>query len=129
MIETLSEVKAHGGVQGVYRHASAVTHTDMTFSAFVPDGSNGPMPLLWYLSGLTCTHANVTEKGEYRAACAKAGIIFVAPDTSPRGEEVPDDPEGLWTSGKARAFTSMRLRRRGTGISTCGPTSPMSFRR
>jgi S-formylglutathione hydrolase len=51
--------------------------------------------VLWYLSGLTCTHANVTEKGEYRAACAEHGMIFVAPDTSPRGEGVPDDPEAL----------------------------------
>lgn len=62
----------------------------MTFSAFVPDG-DGPFPVLWYLSGLTCTHANVTEKGEYRATCAEQGIIFIAPDTSPRGDDVPDD--------------------------------------
>ena len=91
-LETVSEVKSHGGVQGVYRHASAATGTDMIFSVFVP-GGRGPMPVLWYLSGLTCTHANVTEKGEYRAACAEAGIVFVAPDTSPRGDGVPDDPE------------------------------------
>ena len=104
MIETLSEVRAHGGVQGVYRHASAVTHTDMVFSAFVPGGARGPMPVLWYLSGLTCTHANVTEKGEFRAACAEAGIIFIAPDTSPRGEEVPDDPDGLWDFGQGAGF-------------------------
>lgn len=88
-VETISETRSHGGVQGVYRHASAATGTDMTFSVFVP-GGNGPMPVLWYLSGLTCTHANVTEKGEYRAACAEHGLIFVAPDTSPRGEGVPD---------------------------------------
>ena len=104
MIETLSEVRAHGGVQGVYRHASAVTHTDMVFSVFVPGGASGPMPLLWYLSGLTCTHANVTEKGEYRAACAEAGVIFVAPDTSPRGNDVPDDPDGLWDFGQGAGF-------------------------
>ena len=90
-IETVSEVRCHGGTQGVYRHASAETHGEMVFSAFVPDHEPGPrLPVLWYLSGLTCTHANVTEKGEYRAACAEAGIIFVAPDTSPRGEGVPD---------------------------------------
>ena len=47
--------------------------------------------MVWYLSGLTCTHANVTEKGEYRRACAELGLIFVAPDTSPRGADVPDD--------------------------------------
>ena len=60
--------------------------------------------MLWYLSGLTCTHANVTEKGEYRAACAELGIIFVAPDTSPRGEGVPDDPEGAWDFGLGAGF-------------------------
>ena len=91
-IETLSENKAFGGTQGVYRHASRATGTDMTFSVFVPpQAEHGPCPVLWYLSGLTCTHANVTEKGEYRAACAEHGIVFVAPDTSPRGEGVADD--------------------------------------
>ena len=102
-LETVSEVRSHGGVQGVYRHASAATATDMVFSAFVPDRA-GPMPVLWYLSGLTCTHANVTEKGEYRAACAEHGIIFIAPDTSPRGEGVPDDPDGLWDFGQGAGF-------------------------
>ncbi len=92
-LETLSTNPAHQGVQGVYRHKSAETGTDMTFSVFVPPqaeaGAN--LPVIWYLSGLTCTHANVTEKGEYRRACAETGLIFVAPDTSPRGPEVPDD--------------------------------------
>ena len=91
-LETLSTNKAHGGIQGVYRHASATTGTPMTFSAFVPEHPEGTkLPVLWYLSGLTCTHANVTEKGEYRQACAEHGVIFIAPDTSPRGEGVPDD--------------------------------------
>ena len=62
----------------------------MTFSVFIPKG-DGPFPVLWYLSGLTCTHANVTEKGEYRKACAEHGIIFIAPDTSPRGDGVAND--------------------------------------
>lgn len=92
-METLSTNRAHGGVQGVYRHASSATGTDMTFSVFVPEHGEGvTLPVLWYLSGLTCTHANVTDKGEYRKACTEHGIIFVAPDTSPRGEGVPDDP-------------------------------------
>jgi S-formylglutathione hydrolase len=104
-LETLSENRSHGGSLGVFRHASAATHTDMTFSVFVPDHAPGSkLPMLWYLSGLTCTHANVTEKGEYRAACAEAGIIFVAPDTSPRGEDVPDDPDGLWDFGQGAGF-------------------------
>ncbi len=105
-IETISEVKAHGGVQGVYRHASAATGTDMVFSLFMPpEVERGePLPVLWYLSGLTCSHANVTDKGEYRAACAEAGMIFIAPDTSPRGEGVPDDPEGAWDFGHGAGF-------------------------
>jgi len=93
-MEIVSTNKAHGGLQGVYRHASAETSTDMTFSVFVPEHEPGEkLPVVWWLSGLTCTHANVTEKGEYRAACAQHRLIFVAPDTSPRGESVPDDPE------------------------------------
>ena len=91
-IEILSENKAHGGRQLVVRHASRVCACDMTFSIFIPPQaeSGGKLPTVWYLSGLTCTHANVTEKGEYRAACAELGLIFVAPDTSPRGEGLPD---------------------------------------
>jgi S-formylglutathione hydrolase len=91
-LETLSIAKAHGGRQGVYRHRSEATGTDMTFSVFLPPqaAAGGRFPVVWYLSGLTCTHANVTEKGEYRRACAELGVIFVAPDTSPRGPDVPD---------------------------------------
>lgn len=92
-METVASIRSHGGTQGVYRHASAATGTDMQFSVFVPDHPAGQrLPVVWYLSGLTCTHANVTEKGEFRAACAALGLVFVAPDTSPRGEGVPDDP-------------------------------------
>jgi S-formylglutathione hydrolase len=104
-LETLSSVRAHGGIQGVYRHASTATGTDMTFSVFVPPHEHGArLPVLWYLSGLTCTQANVTEKGEYRAACAEHGIVFVAPDTSPRGEGVPDDPAGAYDFGLGAGF-------------------------
>ena len=102
-MEQLSANRSHGGVQGVYTHLSAETGTVMTFSVFVPDHAPGAkLSVLWYLSGLTCTHANVTEKGEYRAACAEHGVIFVAPDTSPRGEDVPDD-EG-YDFGKGAGF-------------------------
>lgn len=102
-IETLSTNKAHGGTQGVYRHASATTGTPMTFSVFVPEHPEGAkLPVLWYLSGLTCTHANVTEKGEYRQACAEHGVIFIAPDTSPRGDDVPDDD--AYDFGKGAGF-------------------------
>ena len=93
-MEVLSTNRSFDGTQGVYRHDSAATGTPMTFAVYVPDHTPGArLPVLWYLSGLTCTHANVMEKGEYRAACAEHGIVFVAPDTSPRGEDVADVPE------------------------------------
>ena len=92
-LEVLSTAKMFGGVQGVYRHAGAETKTPMTFSVFTPpQAERGPRPVVWYLSGLTCTHANVTDKGQFQRACAELGLIFVAPDTSPRGEGAPDDP-------------------------------------
>ncbi len=92
-IETVETHKAHGGVQGVYRHASAATGGTMTFAVFVPpQAAAGPRPVVTYLSGLTCTHANVMDKGEYRKAAADLGLIVVCPDTSPRGEGVADDP-------------------------------------
>ena len=105
-IEIVSENKSHGGRQLVVRHASTATSTDMTFSIFLPPQAEGggKLPIVWYLSGLTCTHANVTEKGEYRAACAKHGLIFVAPDTSPRGPGVPTAPEGAWDFGLGAGF-------------------------
>lgn len=91
-VETVSDWAAHGGRQLVCRHASEATGTPMTFSVFLPpQAERGPRPVLWFLSGLTCTHANVTEKGEFRRAAAEAGLVVVCPDTSPRGEGVPDD--------------------------------------
>jgi S-formylglutathione hydrolase len=102
-LETVSESRAFGGMQGVYRHRSATTGTDMTFSVYVPPHDEGErLPVLWFLSGLTCSHANVTDKGEYRRACAEHRIIFVAPDTSPRGEGVPDD--AAWDFGQGAGF-------------------------
>lgn len=105
-MQIISENKSHGGRQLVVKHASAATSTDMTFSIFLPSqaGNGGKLPVVWYLSGLTCTHANVTEKGEYRAACAEHGLIFVAPDTSPRGPDVPTAPEGQWDFGVGAGF-------------------------
>jgi len=92
-MEIVAENLSHGGRQLVVRHPSSATSTDMTFSIFLPPQAETgqKLPIVWYLSGLTCTHANVTDKGEYRAACAEHGLIFVAPDTSPRGEDVPND--------------------------------------
>jgi S-formylglutathione hydrolase len=97
--------RSHGGVQGVYKHASRETGTGMTFSVYVPPHQDGAkLPVVWYLSGLTCTHANVTEKGEFRRACAELGLILVAPDTSPRGEGVPGDAAGAYDFGLGAGF-------------------------
>ncbi|WP_375197675.1 S-formylglutathione hydrolase [Sphingobium sp.] len=104
-MERVSTNRCFGGEQGVYKHASAATGTEMTFSVFVPPHEPGAkLPVVWYLSGLTCTHANVTEKGEFRRICAELGLIFVAPDTSPRGEGVPDDPAGAYDFGLGAGF-------------------------
>jgi S-formylglutathione hydrolase len=105
-LDTVSANNSHDGVQGVYRHASRETGTEMTFSVFVPPqaGGSAKLPVVWYLSGLTCTHANVTEKGEFRRVCAELGLILVAPDTSPRGEGVPDDAAGDYDFGLGAGF-------------------------
>jgi S-formylglutathione hydrolase len=104
-IETSSSNYSFGGTQSVHKHASSATGTDMTFSVYVPGHAPGAkLPVVWYLSGLTCTHANVTDKGEYRRACAELGLIFVAPDTSPRGDDVPDDAAAAYDFGLGAGF-------------------------
>jgi S-formylglutathione hydrolase len=103
-VEIVSENKSHGGRQLVARHESNATSTEMSFSIFLPPQAEhgGKLPVVWYLSGLTCSPMNVTEKGEYRRACAELGLVFIASDTSPRGEDVPD-AEG-YDFGKGAGF-------------------------
>src|SRR6202163_4442955 len=104
-IETISQNRSHDGVQGVYKHNSRETGTGMTFSVYVPPHQDGArLPVVWYLSGLTCTHANVTEKGEFRSACAGLGLIFVAPDTSPRAEGAPAEAANAYDFGLGAVF-------------------------
>lgn len=96
----LSQNTAFGGMQGVFSHQSEATGTEMTFAVFVPpQATTEKRPVLWYLSGLTCTHANVMEKGEYRRMAAELGLIVVCPDTSPRGNDVADELTN-WKMGK-----------------------------
>lgn len=103
-LDYISQNRAYEGEQFVCSHQSRETGTEMTFSVYVPPHMPGiKLPVLWYLSGLTCTHENVTEKGEYRRACAEHGIVFVAPDTSPRGEGVPDAADE-YDFGKGAGF-------------------------
>ncbi|PTM90244.1 S-formylglutathione hydrolase [Mycoplana dimorpha] len=103
-MKVLSQNQAFGGMQGVYAHDSSATNCQMTFAVFVPPKAvEEPCPVLWYLSGLTCTHANVMEKGEYRRMAAELGLIVVCPDTSPRGDDVADVLTN-WQMGKGAGF-------------------------
>ncbi|SMO33277.1 S-formylglutathione hydrolase [Thalassovita litoralis] len=102
-MDVISENRCFGGVQGVYRHPSHVTNCDMTFGLFLPEeAEQGPVPVLWYLSGLTCTHENAMVKAGAQAWAAEQGIALVFPDTSPRGEDVADDPN--YDLGKGAGF-------------------------
>jgi len=91
-MKTVSENTCFGGVQGVYSHASEACGCDMTFGLFLPaEARDGPVPVLWYLSGLTCTHENAMVKAGAQGWAAEQGIALVFPDTSPRGAGVADD--------------------------------------
>ena len=93
-MKTISENRAFGGVQGVYSHASTSTGCDMTFGLFLPEvAEDGPVPVIWYLSGLTCTHENAMVKSGAQRWAAEAGVALVFPDTSPRGAQVADHPD------------------------------------
>ena len=91
-MKTISENRAFGGVQGVYSHTSVATGGEMTFGLFLPEASeDGAVPLVWFLSGLTCTHENAMVKAGAQRWAAEAGLAVVFPDTSPRGDGVAND--------------------------------------
>lgn len=102
-MKTISENTCFGGTQGVYSHVSDVCNCEMTFGLFLPEeAKDGPVPVLWYLSGLTCTHENAMTKAGAQAWAAEHGIAVLFPDTSPRGEDVPDDE--AYDLGKGAGF-------------------------
>ncbi len=91
-LDVISENRSFGGTQTVYKHASNTTGCEMTFAAYVPpQAQHEPVPVLWYLSGLTCTHENAMTKGGFQEHAAKYGLAVIFPDTSPRGAGVADD--------------------------------------
>ena len=93
-METVSESRMFGGTQGVYRHPSKSTGCDMELAVYTPPGASaGRVPVLVYLSGLTCTWENVTVKAGAQRIAAREGLLFVAPDTSPRGTDFPGEHE------------------------------------
>ena len=102
-MKTVSENRSFGGMQGIYSHTSETCSCDMTFGLFLPaEAADGPVPLLWFLSGLTCTHENAMTKAGAQAWAAEQGIALVFPDSSPRGDDVPDDD--AYDLGKGAGF-------------------------
>ena len=102
-MERISDSVCFGGSQGVYSHGSTATGTPMTFQVYLPPHEPGErLPVLWWLSGLTCTHENAMIKCHYHRACAEHGVALIGPDTSPRGDDVPDDP--AYDFGKGAGF-------------------------
>lgn len=105
IIETLSETSCFGGEIGFYRHASSTNNCDMQFSVFVPpQAASGNVPVLTFLSGLTCTEENFMAKSGAQRVAAKLGLMLISPDTSPRGEGVPDDPDDDYDFGLGAGF-------------------------
>ncbi len=101
-MKEISKKRSFGGWQYVYEHQSSTLDCTMQFAIYLPDSQEEKMPALWFLSGLTCSWENVTQKGFAQAAASKHNVIFIAPDTSPRGETVPDDER--WDFGKGASF-------------------------
>ncbi|UZX45254.1 S-formylglutathione hydrolase (plasmid) [Agrobacterium sp. 13-2099-1-2] len=103
-MKQIAATKSFNGTQYVFSHRSEACQCDMTFAVYMPpQAASTKVPILWYLSGLTCTHQNVMDKGEYRQIAAELGIAIICPDTSPRGDDVPDEPDN-WQFGKGAGF-------------------------
>ncbi len=103
--ETVSQSHCFNGTQVVYRHASRETGTPMRLAVFVPpQAKDRKVPVVWFLSGLTCTEENFTVKAGAQRVASELGLMLIAPDTSPRGEGVPDDPEGAYDFGLGAGF-------------------------
>lgn len=105
-LQQLSSQKVFGGQHVRYEHQSAVLNCSMQFAVYLPPQVElgEPLPVLYWLSGLTCTDENFMQKAGALKVAAELGLIIVAPDTSPRGADVPDDPEGAWDFGLGAGF-------------------------
>ena len=104
-LDVVSRSRCFDGTQFIYQHQSSETGTMMRFAAFVPPQAHqSPFPVLWYLSGLTCTEENFTVKAGAQRVAAELGFLLIAPDTSPRGDAVPSDPEGSYDFGLGAGY-------------------------
>jgi S-formylglutathione hydrolase len=103
--ETVSQSRCFGGTQFVYRHVSRETSTSMRLAVFMPpQAGDAKVPVVWFLSGLTCTEENFTVKAGAQRMASELGLMLIAPDTSPRGEGVPDDPDDAYDFGLGAGF-------------------------
>jgi S-formylglutathione hydrolase len=103
--EAVSATHCFGGTQYFFRHPAKTTDTEMRLAAFVPpQAATRPLPVVWFLAGLTCTEENFTVKAGAQRVAAELGLILIAPDTSPRGDGVPDDPQGAYDFGLGAGF-------------------------
>src|SRR5436190_13681631 len=104
-LDVVSQSRCFDGTQFTYRHRSSETGTVMRFAAFIPPQAHQhAVPVVWYLSGLTCTEENFTVKAGAQRIAADLGLLLIAPDTSPRGEGVPGDPTGSYDFGLGAGF-------------------------
>ncbi|MCC4799921.1 S-formylglutathione hydrolase [Enterovibrio norvegicus] len=105
-IENISSNRSSGGWHKQYTHASRTVHCDMRFAIFLPPQASetNKVPVLYWLSGLTCSDENFMQKAGAHRIAAELGIAIVAPDTSPRGENIPDDPDGAYDFGIGAGF-------------------------
>jgi S-formylglutathione hydrolase len=104
-LDVVSQSRCFEGIQFTYRHRSSETATVMRFAAFIPpQADQRPVPVVWYLSGLTCTEENFTVKAGAQRIAAELGLLLIAPDTSPRGDGVPGDPAGSYDFGLGAGF-------------------------
>lgn len=105
-LEIVSSNKSFGGWHKRYRHRSTCLNCDMVFAVYLPPQAEQgeKLPVLYWLSGLTCTDENFMQKAGAQRLAAELGLIIVVPDTSPRGEGVPDDPDKAWDFGLGAGF-------------------------
>ncbi len=104
-LETVSTSRCFGGTQAFHRHDSSETGAPMRFAVYSPPAAKrGKVPVVWFLAGLTCTEENFTVKAGAQRIASELGVMLIAPDTSPRGEGVPDDPDGAYDFGLGAGF-------------------------
>lgn len=129
-LELVASNKSFGGWHKRYRHRSASLNAEAVFAIYLPpQAQSQPVPVLYWLSGLTCSDENFMQKAGAQRIAAELGVAIVAPDTSPRGAEVPGDPDGAWDFGHGAGFYLNASEAPGTATTACTTMSSTSCRR